>query len=93
MDSTKRDNKEVQEKLMALQKEKDQVRKETITCIFQLYVYQLMEITWPPAAFSCLFFPSFLRGLTSGFSTRTLGVCLEGLWLLNVLFSYKCNKQ
>ena len=29
MDSTKRDNKEVQEKLMALQKEKDQVRKES----------------------------------------------------------------
>ena len=26
MDSTKRDNKEVQEKLMALQKEKDQVK-------------------------------------------------------------------
>ena len=31
MDSTKRDNKEVQEKLMALQKEKDQVRTETLT--------------------------------------------------------------
>ena len=30
MDSTKRDNKEVQEKLMALQKEKDQVSKDTI---------------------------------------------------------------
>lgn len=30
MDSTKRDNKEVQEKLMALQKEKDQVCENTI---------------------------------------------------------------
>ena len=29
MDSTKRDNKEVQEKLMTLQKEKDQVGKDT----------------------------------------------------------------
>ena len=38
MDSTKRDNKEVQEKLMALQKEKDQVRKQAIVCIFQLYM-------------------------------------------------------
>ena len=33
MDSTKRDNKEVQEKMMALQKEKDQVRKHAIICI------------------------------------------------------------
>jgi len=33
MDSTKRDNKEVQEKMMALQKEKDQVRKQAIICI------------------------------------------------------------
>lgn len=42
MDSTKRDNKEVQEKLMALQKEKDQVstynRSAVIICIYQLYV-------------------------------------------------------
>ena len=33
MDSTKRDNKEVQEKMMALQKEKDQVRKHAIIYI------------------------------------------------------------
>ena len=50
MDSTKRDNKEVQEKLMALQKEKDQVRTETLTDNSLLYwVYQLRDMAWLPA--------------------------------------------
>lgn len=46
MDSTKRDNKEVQEKLMALQKEKDQVRKGKMfyrKLSVKTFIHQMLE--------------------------------------------------
>lgn len=46
MDSTKRDNKEVQEKLMALQKEKDQVGKYKVMHILYSCSYMYVDHTY-----------------------------------------------
>ena len=69
MDSTKRDNKEVQEKLMALQKEKDQAW-QIFSFLSQFTIKNVSETNEEKemlSSFLALYFPASLSCIFGGF--------------------------